>query len=344
MFRSATLRLTLWYLAILMTVSLFFTAVLYITTSRVVDHGLQRTQLMPNSAQLNFFLPQTFGQYRLDRIDSIKASVAFDLIWFNLVVLIAGGGASFLLARRTLRPIEESLTSQKRFTSDASHELRTPLAVMRTQLEVSLLEQKLSPTEVKELLGSNLEEVKKLEALSGGLLRLAQYTDGRAVPEWETVELDKVVAQAIDRLKSAAQAHHIKIHNEIAKLTLEADQQSLVELFVILIDNALKYSGTGKTIEITGTSQGGQALIEIVDHGIGIKPSDLPHIFDRFYRADSSHASQVTEGYGLGLAIVKQIVDLHHGHITVVSTLGSGSGFTVKLPLKQPKSPVRKPF
>jgi signal transduction histidine kinase len=207
---------------------------------------------------------------------------------------------------------------------------------MKTEIEVALREKKLSETEAKSLLTSNLEEVTKLEALSNNLLRLAQYSAGQREVKWEPTKLETVVDEALRRTRPAAQIKQIKMAAELRPHEFEAQPESLTELLVILLDNAVKYGRPDTAITVSGGAHGSQLELRVKDEGIGIAPDDLPHIFDRFYRADSSRSKQNVEGYGLGLSIAKQIAELHHGHIEAQSALGHGTTFIIRLPLKQP--------
>ncbi|HXH27069.1 MAG TPA: HAMP domain-containing sensor histidine kinase, partial [Candidatus Acidoferrum sp.] len=249
-----------------------------------------------------------------------------------IVLLAVACAASYLLARHNLRPLEQAMEAQSRFTADASHELRTPLTTMRTEIEVALRNPALGKAEMRDLLHSNLEEVAKLKALSEGLLRLAQ-ADGAAV-QMARVSLAAVVKNASKQLAATAGAKHITIAENIKDVTVTGDQQSLSELLVILLDNAIKYSPEQTTVTITTLTQNKQALCTVADQGRGIKAADLPHIFDRFYRTDASRSKLSPGGYGLGLPIARKIIEAHRGSIEVKSAPGKGSTFTIKLPLQ----------
>ena len=306
-------------------------------STREVRSGLQQQTLYFHNIFVQQFSPDTdLEALRIQQLDLIKQRILWNLTELNLAVLVLGGGASFLLARRTLRPIQDAMEAQSRFTADASHELRTPLTAMKTEIEVSLRDKQLGVGEARELLQSNLEEISKLEALSNGLLRLAQYQQGIAQPKWKAVELASIVPDAIVRVLAQAQIAKITITADIPdKLSVEADAESITELLVILLDNAIKYGRENTAITITAKPRGGDVVVAITDQGIGIKAADLDHIFDRFYRADTSRSKNSTAGYGLGLSIAKQITDIHRGTITADSKLGVGTTFTLSLPHKQ---------
>lgn len=335
MFKSATLRLTAWYLAIIMAISLFFSFTLYHGASRSLEDGLRR---QARAFQPRFPLDTSLGGpdqlYSLQLQDG-RQRILLDLIRTNLLIMVLAGLGSYWLARRTLEPIEEALEAQSRFTADASHELRTPLTAMQTEIEVALRDGKLKMAEAKELLKSNLEEIAKLRALSEGLLALSRHQNGEAVP-FEEVSLLDVIEEARARLEPILQQTDGRLVVAGDDQTVMGDRDSLVSLLVILIDNAVKYSKAAPDITANLEHQLRGVQLKITDKGIGIKASDLPYIFNRFYRADSSR-SKTTNGYGLGLSIAKQIVEMHNGQIEASSVMGKGTTMTVKLPFKQPR-------
>lgn len=209
--------------------------------------------------------------------------------------------------------------------------MRTPLAAIQTEVEVALRDPKLDQTMAVNILRSNLEEVAKLKSLSDGLLRLARE-NGKTLPI-ESISLEKIIPEAISQVLASAEAKDITIANSVSDIAVLGDKQNLVELVVILLDNAIKYSDPKTTIKLSARKHGKYVYLAVTDQGQGIKASDLPHIFDRFYRADSSRSKEKVSGYGLGLSIAKKIVDLHQGTIEAKSTPGKGSTFTVRLPI-----------
>lgn len=322
--------MTVWYLAIILALSLGLSIALYRVSSTDLTRDAARQVMYFN----NFLGNQDLFNYQQLRSRQLAADqrhLKTNLLLFNLLVLIGGGGLSYMLARRTLSPIEEALEAQKRFSADASHELRTPLAAMQTEIEVALRDPKLGKKKAVELLGSNLEEINKLTSLSEGLLRLAGT--GRTPVLNQKVSILQAAKQAEERLTKAAAAKNITIKQSVKPAAVPGDSQSLTDLTAILLDNAIKYSAEGGEVTITGGKRAKEAYLSVSDKGIGINKSDLPHIFNRFFRADSSRAKTQAGGYGLGLAIAKKIVEIHKGYIEVKSAPGKGATFTIHLPL-----------
>lgn len=336
MFHSAFLKLTLWYLVLIMVLSICFSVALYRVSANELDQNLRRQTTLLRGIPFGI-APEIdqINQQRTQQVEDSKERVLLNLIDFNLVVLLFGGAVSYFLAKRTLQPIEEALEAQNRFTADASHELRTPLTAMKTELEVSLRDERLTLAESKALLKSNLEEVEHLEALSGSLLKLAVQNGKLDKSLVKKCSLQEIVVGAKSRVQMVAKQRKIKLVVAIQEGNLEGDQLSLVELLTILLDNAMKYSPKESEVWVAAHTDSHHAYFSVKDQGIGIKASDLPHIFDRFYRTDLSRSKDKVEGYGLGLSIAKKIADLHHGRIEVESTPGKGSTFIVRLPLNQ---------
>jgi signal transduction histidine kinase len=329
MFHSAALKLTVWYLAIIMAISLIFSGLLYRVSTQELEHNVNRQLGYFN----NFLGPIDFNIYnsmRQRQLDEDTGRLKGNLVVFNVLVLAAGGAASYWLARRTLRPIEAALDAQSQFAADASHELRTPLTAIQAENEVALRNPKLTKNEAVSLVKSNLEEVAKLRSLSEGLLRLANGA-GQDIQR-QPVEINQVVTAAIGRHAKAAEAKGIKFLIKLKGGKVKGDYEALVELFSILIDNAVKYSDRSSVVKISNKAHNKHLEVVVTDQGQGIDAGDLPHIFERFYRAERSRTKSTAGGYGLGLAIAKQISELHSGYITVRSSPAKGSVFSVSLP------------
>jgi signal transduction histidine kinase len=340
MFQSATLKLTAWYLAILMTISITFSVVIYQLNYREVSFRLQNLQ-HSLTEDVTFIIPRNEPQYGygpgsafFSESQKAAAQMTLSLVYINLVVLIAGGLGSYFLARRTLRPIQESHEAQSRFTSDASHELRTPLAAMKAELEVTLRDPKLSIEESREILESNLEEVNKLIQLSEMLLKLSRLDHNTL--EKERIDLIAILDDVLKRYPKEKKRFDITTRK---KAITVANEAAILELMSILIENSLKYSPKKSKIYIRIFEQRGLVGFEIKNSGAKIPESLLPKLFDRFFRADTSRTDSAKNGYGLGLAIAKKIIDVHHGEITV-SSIDEITTFTFYLPILR-KSPVK---
>ena len=328
--RSATGRLAMTYLAIIMLMSIGFSIVFYNTSS----HQLGR-QIPPQSLVGGGFSPNEFGpdvqSFLQQRIDEGRHALLVRLVWLNILALGAGATVSYYLSRRTLRPIEEAMEAQTQFIGDASHELRTPLTAIRATNEVAMRKPKLNIQDAKQVIKQNTEDVIKLQELSDGLLRLASNTD---IPlKLSPIALQEVVAEAMNQVVLLAQAKDITVNDGVANIKALGNKQSLAQVIAILLDNAIKYSEPKATVTLASEVNEKFAYINIRDRGIGIRATDLPYIFKRFYRVDRSRSKDQRDGYGLGLSIADKLVGQMHGEILVTSNPGHGSVFTIKLPI-----------
>jgi heavy metal sensor kinase len=227
--------------------------------------------------------------------------------------------------------LAKAIGEMKQFTASISHELRTPLTALRGEAEVMLLEPH-SVEEYRRVLASNLEEYDRLGRLINRLLTLARAESGDIHMNPAAVDFSNLTRYLVEQLESVAASKQVSISFESKEpVSVVADQEWLESAILNLLDNAIKYTQAGGHIAVAVENCGYERKLEIKDTGIGITPEVLPHIFERFFRADPSRNAR-PEGAGLGLNLVQWIVKQHHGRIEVRSTPGRGSCFTVWLP------------
>lgn len=331
MFHSVRIKLTLWYVIISMSISLFFSGVIFATLH---DELIRNERRMLFELQLMRDIhPRSNPVYVMKKnINQMtERAVAFRLLYINGIILGLSSLAGYFLAGRTLRPIKEMVDSQNRFVADASHELRTPLTSLRTAIEVNLRDKSMTLAQAKTVLRENLEDVKKLHRLSEHLLSLARFrTTG--IHRQNSVPLLEVLKKAIHAVSYQAKVKNIQITLNAADITISGDEKRLEDVFVIFLDNAIKYSDEKTAVIVTMKKTDNRAIISITDQGIGIAKKDIAHIFDRFFRADTSRSTVNASGYGLGLAIAKEVIEAHGGKVEVKSTLHKGTEFTISLP------------
>jgi heavy metal sensor kinase len=233
---------------------------------------------------------------------------------------------------RMIQRLDEAIQHSKRFVADASHELRTPLTVLRGELEALLARDRLA-SGVQEKLGSLLEEVDRLSKIVEGLLMLSRLDAGEARGEWVNVDLAHLTRSTADQMSLMAEDKRITIECATpAPVLVQGDRTRLKQVVVNLLDNAVKYTPEGGRVALQVSAQKNAAILEVADTGIGIPGEVLPHVFERFFRADKAR-SRDAGGAGLGLAIVQSICTAHGGRATVESIEGQGSRFRVELPL-----------
>ena len=228
--------------------------------------------------------------------------------------------------------LEDAFRRQRQFTADASHELRTPLTAIKGQVEVALARPR-QPDAYREVLQGVNEQVDRLIRLVGSLLTLARADAGQIPIALEAVSLPELVAAAVEQVRPAAQQQEIDLVLDAGPpITLRADEDLLLQLLLNLLDNALKNTPAGGRVVAGWRIIGSQAELWVRDTGVGISPEHLPHIFDRFYRADPAR-SRAEGGAGLGLSICRWIVEANGGSISVESAPRQGSAFSVRLPI-----------
>jgi heavy metal sensor kinase len=300
--------------------------------------------------------------------DTLERLLSALLLGGPLLVLVAAGGGYFLAAR-TLAPIDhiigtarrisaedlsariglpasddevgrlaatfdemlarldDSFRRERQFTADASHELRTPLAAMQAILSVTR-EKRRSPEDYEQAMADLAEEADRLRSLVEGLLRVARG-ETHQIAIREAVDLSTLLRDVAESLRPLTEAKGLTFACAVPDgLTLQGDSDALIRLFVNLLDNGLKYTAHGG-IELAACDDKDRIRVTVADTGIGIPAEHVPHIFDRFYRADPSRAGR---GAGLGLAIALDITRAHGGTLEVDSTPGDGTTFSVYLP------------
>lgn len=228
--------------------------------------------------------------------------------------------------------LDAAFEHSRRFVADASHELRTPITVLRGELE-NLVQDERLPRDLTERLGSALEEVERLANIVEGLFAISRLDAGEAAAEWVRFDLAELAAATADQMGLLAEDKNITLTSSGSfGVWIEGDRSRMKQVIVNLLDNAIKYTRAGGTINLDVLTQNNKAILKVSDNGIGITPEALPRIFERFYRVDPSR-SRDQGGAGLGLSIVRSICTAHHGRVDATSTPGQGSVFTVELPL-----------
>ncbi|MEM1393230.1 MAG: ATP-binding protein [Cyanobacteria bacterium P01_H01_bin.150] len=246
------------------------------------------------------------------------------------------GIVGWFLGGVAMKPTKRSYEQLQRFTADASHELRAPVAAILSNAQVGLL----APEDNSELPRQRLENIvdisKSMSALIGNLLFLARH-EGRLNPkDLRSVEIVALLTHLSDEYQLIAEENRLSIITELPseEITLLADPDLLQQAIKNLLDNACKYTRPEGTVKLKLFTQLRRVSIQVIDSGVGIPPEDLPSIFERFYRVDSSR-TRSSGGFGLGLAIAQQIVKAHGGEITVDSIVAEGTTFQICLPLKK---------
>jgi heavy metal sensor kinase len=231
--------------------------------------------------------------------------------------------------------LEKAFQRQKQFTSDASHELRAPLAVIEAESTLALQKERTS-SDYRQSLETISQESKQMSRLVDQLLSLARADAGKEHWNFTQVDIGKLINNLSTDAEILCQEKGLSFQlGEMQPLVVKGDEARLRELFMNLLDNAIRYTPAPGMVSISSRREGQMAVVAVRDTGVGIPAEDMPFIFERFYRVDKSR-SRAQGGTGLGLAICKHIAEAHGGKIEVESEVGAGSTFSVWLPLQSP--------
>jgi heavy metal sensor kinase len=247
-----------------------------------------------------------------------------------------------LALNRMMGRLEEAFQHINRFSADVSHELRTPLTILRGELEGAVQRERLTP-ELLDLLGSALEETERLRTIVDQLLVVSGLDAGNVPMEKTPLDLGQLAASTAEQMLLLAEEKSIAVRCDAqAGVVVDGDPSRLKQVVVNLLDNAIRYTAEGGSISLSAARQNGWATLVVADNGAGIPPDALPHVFERFYRADKAR-SRYSGGSGLGLSIVKAICTAHSGDIEIASTEGVGTTVTIRLRPSKSASPASSP-
>jgi two-component system sensor histidine kinase CiaH len=264
-------------------------------------------------------------------IESAIADLRRQILMINGVVLVVVTGAGLWLAQRALRPVRENIEAQKRFLATVSHELRTPLAIMKTDFEVALRDP--DPAGLAVATRSGLEEIDDMSAMIDDLLLLSRIEARQERLSLAEGDVANVVRRAVDRLAGLAEEHGVTLQATIgAQPRLSIDGDQLQRAVANVIKNAIEHTPSGGRVDVDLRTDGDHVVIVVRDTGAGIAAEELPHIFERFYQADSTRASGGA-GSGVGLAIAAWVVESHRGTIEAASEPGAGTRIVMRLPV-----------
>lgn len=267
-------------------------------------------------------------------ISSAAARIAAGHLNERITVGETGGELDRLAAvlNDTFAKLDAAFTEQARFTSDAAHELRTPVSIILAQSQLALARQR-SGEEYRETIAMTQRAAQRMHGIIESLLALASL-DASGTLHRQPCDLAVLAREELDLIRPLADERHIKLHHDLAPAHCVGDPGRLTQVLSNLLTNAVKYSRPEDEVRLSTTRENGHAVIRLTDTGPGIAAEHLPHLFDRFYRADASR-NRSTGGAGLGLAICQAIAKAHGGTLEVASEIGKGSTFTLRIPAEQ---------
>ena len=334
--KSEVNRLTLSYLAVIMTLSLIFTGIIYLLSTASLNRPLLPSEEENSSVSVE--APE-FGEHsfentfrkRLERRDNTtRMTIIYSLMGFNLGIFVIGIFVSRSLAKLTLAPIERAMMKQTQFIFDASHELKTPLTAMLVRNEVALRKKSLPEEKAREVIEKNIEEILKMKELTASMLDVAREN---GEPEKSTeISVPEFLAGLQEKLAPLARGRGVKIETEMnlgKNLRASVAKNTLEQILTIFADNAMKYSGE-KIIYLRAGRRGKNVAFSVKDNGAGVKKEDQKRIFERFYQVDAARTrTEDKTSHGLGLAIAKNLAERQGYKIVLRSSEGRGAEFEV---------------
>jgi heavy metal sensor kinase len=269
----------------------------------------------------------------VDRLSRTAEQLSLQNLTLRLPVLQTGDALErlSLALNNMLGRLRDSVLTSRRFLADASHELRTPLTIIKGELQEVSRTTTLSSGEVRERVGSVLEEVDRLEHLVSRLLVISRLDAGEDRREWLAFDLAPLARNTAEQMRLMAEDRGLSIDIDTAPATMCGEAARIKQIIVNLLDNAIRFTPPGGTVSLRVLMVQDGSVLEVRDTGVGISAAALPRVFDRFYRVDEGR-SRGDGGAGLGLAIVRSICAGHGAEITVESRAGHGSCFRVHFP------------
>ena len=334
--KSEVNRLTLSYLAVIMTLSLIFTGIIYLLSTASLNRPLLPSEEENSSVSVEapefeeHSFENTFRK-RLERRDNTtRLTIIYSLVGFNLGIFLIGIFVSRSLARLTLAPIERAMMKQTQFIFDASHELKTPLTAMLIRNEVAMRKKNLPEEKAREVIEKNIEEILRMKELTASMLDVAREN---GEPEKSTeISLPVFLADLQEKLAPVARERGVKIETEMnlgKNLRASVAKNTLEQILTIFTDNAMKYSGDA-IVYLRAGRRGKNVAFSVKDNGVGVKKEDQKRIFERFYQVDAARTrTEDKTSHGLGLAIAKNLAERQGYKIALRSSEGRGAEFEV---------------
>jgi signal transduction histidine kinase len=294
-----------------------FSAVLYFNLAQSIAGGVEGD--FETEAAQTAFVAQT--------VETVRS----EILTADAGILALASGLAYVLARRALRPVRRNVEAQRQFVSNASHELRTPLTILRTEFEVARRADSMT-TESAELIDRGLEEIGIMGRIVDDLLTLSRIDADEETLAISEVDVAALAERVVERMRTYAEGYAVQMSfTRTGEMAIRADADQLERALVNLVKNAIEHSPPGATVCVRVESDQRGARIEVRDSGEGISEEELPHVFERFYRAKASTFRE-RGGSGLGLAIAKWIVEAHRGTIRIDSNPGQGTAVVITLP------------
>lgn len=265
-----------------------------------------------------------------------------EIIGVAITIFLSTGFFGYLVARHALAPTKNALVAQKQFIGNIAHELRTPLSIIKSNIEVRLLDPAV-PEAGRKIHVSNLEELDRISDIINNLLSLNTLVRPEQIP-FTTVDMGKIVHRVVEKLSHFVGHKPIRIRVKVAReRTAWGNAAALEQVAINIIKNAIQHTHSGEIVIAVGLDAQGSLMFTTRDTGSGIKREDLFRIFEPFYRGDSARTRAGGAGSGLGLALVSELVKMHHGRVNIQSAPGHGTTVTVTLPPGHTNTGIMRP-
>jgi len=313
-FKRASLKLTALYIGIIAVILIVFSLTLFYSLSKNIHDNFEGGD--SNDQSQTLLITKTTDQLQIT------------IFFIDLIILFVSSGLSYFLAGKTLKSVQQAMEKQKQFTADASHELRTPLAVMQTNLEVALREKEWNKEKGRALVVSAIDEIKLMTKMTQDLLTLSRLESKQEVYSLSRINLAQIAEQTVRKMQNIAIKNQIQLSTAHSDTVfIKGDAEAVQQLITNIVSNAIKFTPAGGSVDITVGRHNAKAIIRVQDTGIGIAKEDLPHVFERLYRADRARGRN--GGTGLGLSIAQEIVRKHNGTINIESEIRKGTLVTI---------------
>jgi len=323
-FQKAQIKLTVQYFIVSLIIITIFSFTAIAIEVRDVSPISKSTEIGPIAKAHRLLLEKN--------VNRVHRRFMEHLLILDGVLLLLVVGTSYYHSGKTLRPIKDMMQKQEEFASDVSHELRTPLTTINMEIEAQRRTDKKLPPAYGKLLDSIQDETNHMTDTVGGLLMLVRSDLPDEANNRTPLDLADVAKQAIEKVSVPADAKRILLSaGKIAEAPITGNEEQIRQIVFILLDNAIRYTPGGGEISVTTESDKRTSSLTVADTGIGIPEKDHGRIFERLYRVDDKRID-TERRTGLGLSIARKIVENHGGTISVSSTPGEGSLFTIKFP------------
>ncbi len=319
MFKKARIRLSFYYVAIIAVGMIIFSTVFYVYSVQDIRHDASHDTSIS-------------AQTRAAAVSHTLGELEGAIIVSNLVILLILSFLAYLLAGKTLKPIQEALDAQERFSANASHELRTPLAVMKLENEIFLDQEHATAQDARALAKSNLEEIDRMAGMVQSLLVLARNKATHQLSDSEPFDLSHLVSVIVQRIERLHHSKDIRVElSVLPNVELTGDRKLVEQAITNIVQNAFAYTREG-FIRVSVGRDRSSVTVRVSDSGIGIDDKDLRRITEPFFKADRSRTQSVSS-FGLGLSIVQEVVELHKGTFSIESVPGQGTTAILAFPV-----------